>query len=442
MSNVLLVCNSDGWVLNLQLGTHGGALGFLWFPLPLLILGCFVFWCVSAISAGKARRNYDRREGVRSGGHRFWAYALIIGLVVLATRGFRDHGRWSITVDPDNHPATRVDNVERAAARLENRLDRAGDEIDHNAAQAEQQVDRRTAQIARQLEHLAAQLERHFRHVGQHVILSHRDLSVPVAVAQAPEEPAVTEPRPPAMPVAGPAPAEATVVVTSPPAAAPSSTPPVATVAVAPAQPPIAAVATSTEHAAPSAADPTATVDSEKLPDWTKTEIVDEGTRKLVVVPGGFGTSPKDAEREALEAARIVVGEAIQRAYPKVGDWRPSADAIREDAVRLTFVEKVHRKTVSSGTPFIVYRAYQQVELSPAVFSQLISSWKEEVLPHRLEALGGFAALLTLTFATGAAYFRLDERTHGRYRGRLKLAAVTIVSAGVAAAGALAGELI
>jgi hypothetical protein len=49
---------------------------------------------------------------------------------------------------------------------------------------------------------------------------------------------------------------------------------------------------------------------------------------------------------------------------------------------------------------------------------------------------------LTLTFATGAAYFRLDERTHGRYRGRLKLAAVAIISAGVAAAGALAGALV
>ena len=64
------------------------------------------------------------------------------------------------------------------------------------------------------------------------------------------------------------------------------------------------------------------------------------------------------------------------------------------------------------------------------------------MLPGRLEALGGVVALLTLTFATGAAYFRLDERTHGRYRGRLKLAAVAIIGAGVAAAGALAGSLV
>jgi hypothetical protein len=66
-----------------------------------------------------------------------------------------------------------------------------------------------------------------------------------------------------------------------------------------------------------------------------------------------------------------------------------------------------------------------------------VSNWKQDVVPGRLEALGGFAALLTLTFATGAAYFRLDDRTHGRYRGRLKLAAVAIIGAGAAAAAAL-----
>jgi hypothetical protein len=173
------------------------------------------------------------------------------------------------------------------------------------------------------------------------------------------------------------------------------------------------------------------------LPEWAKTEIVEEGNRKLVVVPGGFAGSKKEAEHDALDAARLVVGDAIQRVYPRVGKWLPTADAVREEAVRRTYVEQIHRKTVSSGTPFIVYRASQQVELSPDVFAKLVSSWKEEVLPHRLEALGGLAALLTLTFATGAAYFRLDDRTQGRYRRRLALAAVAIVGAGAAAAAAL-----
>ncbi len=173
---------------------------------------------------------------------------------------------------------------------------------------------------------------------------------------------------------------------------------------------------------------------SEKLPDWTKTEIVDEGNRKLVVVPGGFAGSQKEAEQDALEAARLVVGDALQHQFPEVAAWRPTAEAVREDSVRRTFVEQIHRKTVSSGTPFVVYRAYHQVELSPTVNAQLISGWKQEVLPQRLEALGGLAALLTLTFATGAAYFRLDDRTQGRYRVPLKVGAAAIISACLAAA--------
>jgi hypothetical protein len=174
--------------------------------------------------------------------------------------------------------------------------------------------------------------------------------------------------------------------------------------------------------------------EGEKLPDWAKTEIVDDGSRKLVVVPGGFAGSQKEAEQNALEAARQVVGDAIHHADPKVGAWLPSAESIRQDAVRLTFVEKIHRKTVSTGTPFVVYRAYQQVELSPKVFDQLVSNWRQEVLPGRLGALGGVVALLTLTFATGAAYFRLDDRTHGRFRVPLKVATAAIISAFLAAA--------
>jgi uncharacterized protein YegP (UPF0339 family) len=44
---------------------------------------------------------------------------------------------------------------------------------------------------------------------------------------------------------------------------------------------------------------------------------------------------------------------------------------------------------------------------------------------------------LTLTFGTLASYFRLDERTAGRYRWRLKLAAFSVIAAGGAAAASL-----
>ena len=143
----------------------------------------------------------------------------------------------------------------------------------------------------------------------------------------------------------------------------------------------------------------------------------------------------KEAEREALNQACLVIGNEIRTAYPKVGRWEPSADQIRQTAVRLTFVEEIPKKTLSTGTPFVVYRAYHQIELSPTVYARLIGGWKDEVIPHRLEAMAGLVGLLTLTFGTGAAYFRLNERTHGQYRWRLKLAAASVIAgAGMVAA--------
>jgi hypothetical protein len=452
MLNVLPAYSPAAGTCLADLGS-GAVIGFLWLPLPLLLLGCSALWLFAAMPRPNGRGGCDPRGGGRR--HRLWVLPVVICVVVLASRGLKDHGHGTVIVDP--HAATvfhRDDNG--SDARLEERLDRLGDQLERRASQVERrasqlegqldrgavhldgQVERGAAHLQQQLERVAADIERQLEHVGRQISHKHRDLPRAVEVAQAVEEPAVIEPNPPALPVLGQVQRDVVAQVAAP--AAPPSTPgpsapsppttPAASAQPSPASPPAAA-------AVPAKVEAKTDAPSDKLPEWTKTEIAEEGNRKLVVVPGGFAGSQKEAEHDALEAARLVVGDAIQRVYPRVGKWLPTADAVREEAVRRTYVEQIHRKTVSSGTPFVVYRAYQQVELSPEVFAKLVSSWKEEVLPHRLEALGGLAALLTLTFATGAAYFRLDDRTHGRYRRRLAVAAVAIIGAGAAAAAAL-----
>ncbi|HET6328926.1 MAG TPA: hypothetical protein VFG04_29855 [Planctomycetaceae bacterium] len=456
--NALLADVPMAWIRIAGLGSGDVIIGFLWLPLPVVLLGCAALWMLAAGPRANGPVAYDRYgRVVCQRRRRFWVVPVAICLIVLASRGLRDHVHGTITLDSDNHPATVVQRQRHHSdSSLEERLDRIGEhldhvfgngaaklerQLDHGADQIDGQVERRAAQLQRQLEHVAAQIERHLDHVGNQI--SHKHPVIPhhavapalVVVTQTSEEPTVIEPNPPALPVVGPPQGEVAAVAAAP-AAPPAISAPVTP--VAPVAPPSPVANTAAPAAGPTAKTAaTAEPASEKLPEWAKTEIVDEGTRKLVVVPGGFAGSEKEAEQEALEAARLVLGDAIQRAYPKVGHWLPPAAAIREDAVRRTFIEKIHRKTVSSGTPFIVYRGYQQIELSPAVFTQLLSSWKDQVLPARLEELGAIAALLTLTFATGAAYFRLDDRTHGRYRRRLAVGAVAVIGAGVAAAAAL-----
>jgi hypothetical protein len=425
--------------------------------------------CFAGMSAGRGPRGYDPRGydprgGYRRGPSRFWAILFAVAVVVLVSRGMKEHVHTTIVVDPDNRPVAAVaverrrERLDEAVTRLERQLDRASDQVDralaHGAAQIDRQVDHGTDQMSRQLdkgaadmaqqlEHAAAQLIREIEHLGHQVAQRHHDVPAAhtITVTTPTTEAAVTEPNPPALPIAAAPQVDLVVAVPSAPplsTAAPPAAPAQPTRPAAPAAPSAAPVAAAAPQTAPAAtSSPSADVAGEKLPEWAKTEIVDEGKRKLVVVQGGFAGTQSEAEHDTLEAARLVLGDAIQRAYPKVGKWLPPDESVRDVAVRLTYVEKIPRKTLSSGTPFIVYRAYKQVELSPAVYSQLLSSWKEEVVPHRLEALAGFAALLTLTFATGAAYFRLDDRTQGRYRGRLKVAAVAVIGAGAAAAAAL-----
>jgi hypothetical protein len=460
--NLLLADSSPvAWIRLAGLGSNDVVIGFLSLPLPVLLLGCAALWLFVAGPRANRPVACDRYgRAVYRRRHRFWVYPLAICLVVFAIRGMRDGWHGTITIDPDNHPVP-VMVTHHSAPGLEERLDRLGEHldrafehgatkfethVDHRAEQIDGQLERSAVRIHQQLERVAAQIERQLDHVGRQIARQHHP-KVPAAatptvvvVAQTNDEPAVIEPNPPALPVSGLAQSDATVASSTPPASPAKPTPAIPAAPATPSKPaptiPVAAAAAPASAATPKPAAST-DVPSEKVPDWTKTEIVDEGNRKLVVVPGGFAGSQKEAEQDALEAARLVVGDAIQHQFPEVADWRPTAEAVREDSVRRTFVEQIHRKTVSSGTPFVVYRAYHQVELSPAVNAQLISGWKQEVLPQRLEALGGLAALLTLTFATGAAYFRLDDRTHGRYRGRLALAAVAIVGAGAAAAAAV-----
>jgi hypothetical protein len=450
MLNVLLAYNPASGACLVDLGS-GAVVGFLWLPFPVLIFGCVALWCFAAMP----RANRSGACGLRGGRpHRFWVLPVVICVVVLAVRGLKDHGHGTLIVDP--HAATVFHrDDDRSDARLEERIERLGDQLeqrasqvelrasqlegrlDHGAVHLDGQVERGAAHLQQQLERVAAQIERQLEHVGRQISHAHREISPTVVVAQAGDEPAVIEPNPPALPVLGQSQREVVAQVAAPPASPSKPVPPTTRTPSAQQSPAAPHAAAAPTAAPPAKAEAKTDAQSDKLPEWAKTEIVEEGNRKLVVVPGGFAGSKKEAEHDALDAARLVVGDAIQRVYPRVGKWLPTADAVREEAVRRTYVEQIHRKTVSSGTPFIVYRAYQQVELSPDVFAKLVSSWKEEVLPHRLEALGGLAALLTLTFATGAAYFRLDDRTQGRYRRRLALAAVAIVGAGAAAAAAL-----
>lgn len=174
-----------------------------------------------------------------------------------------------------------------------------------------------------------------------------------------------------------------------------------------------------------------------KRPDWVDEKAVKTGDSRRIVVVGKLGLNPESAEAEGVAAVIVAVRRDFAEHYPISESWQPPAQIVRDQAIKQVYIEQAEHTTSTSDTHFKTYRAYCQVELTPALRSRLFPSWRDETVARRLWSLGGLAGLLTLTFGTVAAYFRLDERTSGHYRRRLKLAAVSIIAAGGLAAARL-----
>ena len=146
------------------------------------------------------------------------------------------------------------------------------------------------------------------------------------------------------------------------------------------------------------------------LPDWTTTA---GGREYFQVVVGSQFASRQDAFADALDKAATVLSEKFRQSHP-VGRWRPDGSDVYTNAVREKYTDEIIR--TAGENEFTVYRTYLLVDLSPGVLSELESIWRTETKAlHRSKVLI-VAAILTGIAALLAGFFRLDDRTKGRYR--------------------------
>ncbi len=172
----------------------------------------------------------------------------------------------------------------------------------------------------------------------------------------------------------------------------------------------------------------------EKLPEWTSHKIQllaatkgrPEQEHWRIVLESDWEVSPAKANEKLSDKAARLVGEDFHRFSP--GGSALPAETVRNAAVR---AEALAEETFNEDTnPFKMYKAYWQVELSPEVRQQVSDTWKQEISIRRAWLLGAVLMLFTLIAGTLAAYFRLDERSNGQHRTRLKLAAAALMTAG------------
>jgi len=168
------------------------------------------------------------------------------------------------------------------------------------------------------------------------------------------------------------------------------------------------------------------------VPAWVNEEPHRVGDAQFLVVSGGFSAAVDESERQqaiALSESQANVSAMTQvRNYISQGysTWveTPQLESITRSAYEKTFLESRDKEFGR------VYRQHVLLKLSPELREMYYPFWKNAAANHRLVALGTIVGMITLLLGTMTAYLRLDQMTVGAYRGRLKLASLSLITAG------------
>ncbi len=179
-------------------------------------------------------------------------------------------------------------------------------------------------------------------------------------------------------------------------------------------------------------------VHEKEVPEWVHHPTTVVGDTRIVVLSSGRRAAVDPSEKDdAVNATRrqvytqtvSLIRSYFNEAYPISGNL-PVPDPVVRSAYGKTFTEK---QKSDSGP--IVYRYHAQVRLSPEIVDRLLPAWKSQQTQHRLYVFCTALGVLTLVLGTTTAYLRLDRMTDGAYRGRLKLASLSFITAGSLIAG-------
>ncbi len=178
--------------------------------------------------------------------------------------------------------------------------------------------------------------------------------------------------------------------------------------------------------------------DESGLPQWVHEPPHIDGDKRIFVLVSGPSAAVDDSETQAaITRTQTEVhdkGVGLIRAYfnevyPITNDW-PVPDAV----VRRAY-GNVYQEVKDGEFDSKVYRRYVQLKLTPEIRSRMLRPWQAAKAQDHLISLCTALGVITLLLGTTAAYLRLDGMTQGAYRGRLKLASLSLITAGSLVAG-------
>lgn len=176
------------------------------------------------------------------------------------------------------------------------------------------------------------------------------------------------------------------------------------------------------------------TADSQR-PKWTTAPVSTHGDLTHVVIAGQQFATIEEARQDAAAAARTQLLADFEKTYghsTKLLSNRLSDESLRTLAVRKEFVETAERDFGNFVAP--MHRVWWQVELSPAVRSELYPQWRAKEQEIRTLVVAGNLALVTI----GLAFVSWFTRKRAAVQPPPQPAATNPVVLGVGAAMLLA----
>ena len=174
----------------------------------------------------------------------------------------------------------------------------------------------------------------------------------------------------------------------------------------------------------------------ESVEEWVKSDDkkTADGGDLVVVSSDANATLERNSEDNAQGARESAFEKAVEKIesyyainnvyYGPIGITKADVEKVR----KREYIEKIPQET--SGFQYEMYRVHWQLELNPKLSESLVSRAKQSVSRSRIWTIGSILAACTLLLFGFSSYLRLDTQTEGRYRNRLKFAAISFMAVG------------
>jgi hypothetical protein len=170
------------------------------------------------------------------------------------------------------------------------------------------------------------------------------------------------------------------------------------------------------------AADRKAGAPGDVKPDHDRPAPVAGDTTTWDVV--GYGQTPQDAERSALDKATEQVKEWLEREHPELA-WAPTPAYLRQSGVVSQVGQATEKELERAG---LVWSVKMRVEIGPKHVKEMTGLARQQRMQERHRIAGWVLLGVVLLLVVGLGYLRVEDATRGYLTGVLRVGTAVLAA--------------